>query len=142
MLCCIADIVAFVFGIVALIKGEFSLSGNKVVRSGPARIIGVLLLLPLILGMGGEMVYGAIKGFELAQQGKQMDMAAFQRENQIPALVIHGIGAGLPFLAALIVALVSAGPKEEKRRREWDDDDRPRRRLSDDEPEDDLDIRR
>jgi hypothetical protein len=45
MLCCIAEIAMFVFGIIALVKGSFKLSANKVVQGGPARVIGVILLL-------------------------------------------------------------------------------------------------
>lgn len=151
--CCIAEIACFVLGIVALVKGEIQLSANRVVRAGPARIVGVLLL-PLIIGQGGAFVYGfavgANKGIQMAQQGKQgfneADKAALEKEIQTPALVIALAGSLLPLLLALVIALATAGPRRPVRHDYDDDDDeddRPHRRRSrhDDEDEEDEDDR-
>ncbi len=47
---------AFV-GVVALIGGRFPWTRNRVVEGGPARVVGCLLLLPLIVGTGGALAF-------------------------------------------------------------------------------------
>ena len=142
MLCCIGEIASFVFGILALVRGQFTLTRNRVVQGGSARAIGVLLLFPLILGQGGEVVYAAIW---FAQHGMNANQGGFNIGNvpdelRTAALIINLVGAGVPLLAALIIALATAKPLPRKRdlyREDEEDDygdrDRPRRRP-DDEP--------
>jgi hypothetical protein len=60
--CGVVGLISFIFGLIALIRGEFSLTRSRVVRSGPARIIGALLLLPLLLGTVGAFALGAVYG--------------------------------------------------------------------------------
>ncbi len=143
MLCCIAELACMIFGIIALVKGEFKLSANRVVRSGPARIIGALLLIPFVIGVGGEVLIGGAAGLNAAQQGKQFDAKDFQEKNVTTIVVIHVIGSAIPLLIALCIALATAGPPARRRRfdEDDDDDDRPRRRRrrDDDEDEDDDD---
>jgi hypothetical protein len=132
MLCCIGELICLIFGIIALVKGEFKLSANRVVRSGPARLIGVLLLLPLLFGTGGEAVFGGLLAARAIQQGKQFDPQDVKGATPT-LLLIHGLGGGLPLLIALIVALATASPPRRPRRDDYDDDDyddddRPRRR--------------
>jgi hypothetical protein len=70
MLCCIAEIAMFALGIVALVKGSVKILSGREVRGGPARVIGALLLLPLVLGQGGEVVYGVIIAAQAALKGE------------------------------------------------------------------------
>ncbi len=149
MLCWIAEIIIVVFGIVILVKGEVKLSPNRVVPRVPSRIIGGLLVLAIILGQGGAIIYGAVvgakKGVELAKQGKQFkpeDVEALQAELVMPAIIINVVGHALPIVVALVIAMVTAVPARRKKPRrdldDDDDDDRPRRRKGrDDEEEDD-----
>ena len=58
MLCCFGEIGVFIVGIVLLVRGTINLTPSRVVRGAPARVIGVLLMLPLVLGQGSEAVYG------------------------------------------------------------------------------------
>jgi hypothetical protein len=157
-MCCIAEIAAFVFGIIAIVKGRFSLTRNRVVQGAPARVIGVLLMMPLILGQGGELVYGAAigarRGFERAREGKQFgpaDVQDLQKDVIGPALVINIVGSALPLLLAFAIAVAKAEvperPSRRRRRPRLDDDeddeelDRRRRRRDEDEEEDDYDDR-
>jgi hypothetical protein len=143
MLCCIVEIACLVFGIVTLVRGKFNLSGSRVVEGGPARLIGVLLLLPLILGQGGEFVYGLYKGVQLGARGQQPDMAKLQQELLVPALIINAIGGGIPLILALVIALTNAQPVRPKPELdefdEEEEDDRPSRRRDRDEEEDEDD---
>ena len=43
----IAEIASLVFGIITVATGKFTLSRNKVCYGAPARVVGVLLMLPL-----------------------------------------------------------------------------------------------
>jgi hypothetical protein len=144
MLCCLAEIGSFIFGIIALVRGQFSLTRSRVVQKVPARIIGVLLLLPLLAGQGIGFIMGAAKGVEFAAKGKEFTMQDAMNL-QGPLLVVNVLATAVPLLAAFIIAVVTAKPPKPKRRRSGDEeeydedyDDRPRRRRRpDDEEEDD-----
>jgi HEAT repeat protein len=117
----IAEIAVFIIGIVLLVRGRFNLTPNRVVRSGPARFIGVLLLLPLLVGEGGPLLYaaavGAAKGMELAKQRKQFrqaDADELAQEIQTPLRVIHAAGSLGPLLLALVIALATAAPRRDE----------------------------
>jgi hypothetical protein len=120
-----------VFGIIALVRGQFSLTRTKVVTGVPARIIGLILLLPLPLMLVGGLLIGIV----YAAQGKQPT-----------ADDLRGVGIVLElgviltcFLVAVIIAGATAQPP--KRRRPRDDEDeedrdeepRPRRYAEDEE---------
>jgi hypothetical protein len=144
MLCCLAEIGCLVFGIIALVMGKFKLTGSRWVQGTPARLIGVLLLLPLIIGYGGEAIYGAIVAVKWAKEGKDVagNLAAIQKEIQGTVTIIH-IAGGIPLIAAFIVALVKAKPmgklprrqkKEEVEEEDFEKDrDFPRRPPTDEE---------
>jgi hypothetical protein len=131
-----------VFGIIALVKGEFYLTRNRVVRAVPARIIGVTPLLPLPL----QIVVGAFLGVVFVAKGQQVDVndPEFQRTaNVLGAIIIVGC-----LLAAILVAVATAKLAKRKRRRRYEEDDdeeyadRPRRRLRTDDEEEELPPRR
>jgi hypothetical protein len=152
MLCCFGEIGVFIVGIVLLVRGTINLTPSRVVRGAPARVIGVLLMLPLVLGQGSEAVYGfaigAQRGFERAKQGKQFgpeDAAELKKNVVGPAIAINVVGTMLPLLVALGIAVAKAEPRDDRRRRhrrpddeDEDEFDRPRRRRRryDDEEED------
>lgn len=117
MLCCIAELVIFGVGIYVLATGKLTLSKNKIVTGGPARLCGVLLLLPFILGAGGEVVYGFVLGTQEAMKapGQQPDIKAMQEKVFVPALIIHAIGAGIPLILTAIIAVSNGRPPEPKR---------------------------
>jgi len=132
MLCCLAEIGCFIFGITTLVKGKFTLTANKVVSGAPARVIGGLLLLPLLIGQGGGALYGLLWGIQQGAKGVQVDMARAARELETTAIIINVVGTAVPLLIALIVGLVNARPAAPKRRfDEFEDDEedyrRPRR---------------
>lgn len=50
----------FVMGIIALTKGEIQLSKKQKIRGAPARLIGLLLMIPLPASFGTGFVYGIV----------------------------------------------------------------------------------
>jgi hypothetical protein len=141
MLCCIAEIASFVFGILALVKGRFALTGTRVVEGASARVIGVLLLCPLIIGQGGGVAYAFVWMMQHAAQGQAVDLnnlQAVQTQLATPLLIINVAGSAVPLLIALVIAVANARPIRPGRSRRVDeeddyDDDYPERR-GDDEP--------
>ena len=114
----------FAFGIIALVKGEFTLTRNRIIGGGPGRVIGAILLLPLLLGQGCSVVYGvtlgAKMGFEKAKetQGRPLtpaDQEALRKEAEkeieIPAIIINAGVTVVSLILVLIIGLVSARPK-------------------------------
>jgi hypothetical protein len=145
-MCCVAEIAMFVFGIIALVKGKFSLTGSRIVHQVPARIIGVILLLPLIIGQGVGFAIGFAKGAEFAAKGKEFSFHDAM-SLQGPILAVNGIVTGVSLLAALGIAIGTAKPKSKRRRMRDEDehndyDDRLRRRRDDDEDQDEPPRRR
>jgi hypothetical protein len=146
--CCFTEIALLVVGIVVLVLGNFRLSGSRVVPKVPGRIIGVILMLPLILAQAGGFAIGFVKGAQAGAQGKQFgpeDVVALEK----PILVLHFGVTGLAFVAAIGIAVATAQPTNPKRRRireeDYDNDeydDRPRRRRRDDDNDDDRPRRR
>jgi hypothetical protein len=141
MLCCAAEIGMLVFGIIALVKGKFSLTRSRVVHKVPARIIGVILVLPLIIGQGVSFAVIFIDISKEAARGKQMTFQeGFQEGEKLsgPLVLVNGIVTGVCMGAALVIALATARPPKKRRRiaeDEEDYDDRPRRRRRRDEEE-------
>ena len=71
-MCC--DVILLILGIIVLIKGQVMLTRTKEVRGTPARVIGVLLILPLPLGFLAGLLLGA---FYVAQ-GKPVTESEIQ----------------------------------------------------------------
>lgn len=145
-MCCIAELAMFAFGLFALIKGQFSLTGSRVVEAVPARIIGIILLLPLLIGQGSGLIIGVVKGVQMGSQGKEFTMQDAM-SLQGPLLAINGGVTALCFVAVLIIGIVAAKPVKSKRRRVPDEvdeleEDRPRRRRQRDEYDEDEPRRR
>jgi hypothetical protein len=108
-----AEIAALVIGIMAVKRGEFSFTKNKVVCGTPARIFGALLILvlpvALALGLIAGVVLASRPGFDPARPPMWLlglDIAVF----------------GVLFTAAMIVGLTNAGPRQPPTAR-WQDDE-------------------
>jgi hypothetical protein len=105
MLCCLAELGIMVFGIVVLATGKVKISSDRVVQGAPARVIGAILLLPLILGVGGEFLLGIILGVQQARTGQPITAAEIQAKMQIPVLILHATVFVLTFGVAFAIAL-------------------------------------
>jgi hypothetical protein len=107
MCCILIDIAMLVFGIITLVRGRFLLTRAKEVRGWPARLIGVVLLLPFPLAFLAGIVLGAIfvvQGQDV--QGKDLE------------LVTRGVGRAivvLCFLTAIGIAVAYAQPVRKHR---------------------------
>lgn len=123
MLVLIGEIAALVYGIVAVATGRLSLSAKKEARGVPARVAGVLLILPLPLAL----LTGVVIGTVMAAQGRPIGIG------NVPIWIgLVELGIFLVFvIAAFVVAGVNAQPIEKRR---------PRRQpeLDDDYADDDL----
>ena len=64
----IVEIFLFIYGIIALVKKEWSIGGGKKVVGGPAMLLGLisLLVLPaiLVLSVGFGFIWGMTKGVD------------------------------------------------------------------------------
>jgi hypothetical protein len=94
------DIIIFIFGLIAVITGKFSLTRKRIVRGLPARIVGILLLLPLPLSFATALVMGTVM-VARNQPGNQK-----QYEDTVRA--ISTLLTVLFFVAAIIVSICTA----------------------------------
>lgn len=114
MLCLVAQIATFVLGIIALVKGEVKLTGSNVVHGPRARVIGVLLLLPLTLALGIGFIVGLVAGAR-----GQADV----KELQSTFVIIEVTSFVLPMGVALLLSFLPGGQAPRRRRRDdWDDE--------------------
>jgi hypothetical protein len=131
-------------GILALVRGRMSFSKNKVATGTPARIAGIIMLLPIPLAFGVIFCYAFLMG----ASGAVVD------ENSLrgTAIVIEIAIVVLCFAVAMLIAGVfGESPFDVKKRKrlerfdeDYDDDDRDsqprkRRRSSGDDVIDDYD---
>jgi hypothetical protein len=68
MLCLIAQIATFIFGLVVTITGKMSWSRTRITRGAPARVAGVLLMMPLPV----SFLIGILVGLALVAQGRMV----------------------------------------------------------------------
>src|SRR5262245_22776967 len=68
------EIGMIVWGLVALFRGEFQLNPTRVVKGVAARLIGLLLLLPLPV----SFAIGFLIGLSVASEGRRFDPAAWR----------------------------------------------------------------
>jgi hypothetical protein len=101
--CFVAQIAMFIFGIIALVKGTFSLSKTRAVRGAAARTIGAILMLPLPLALGIGFVIGMI----MATQGKPVDLKSLG-----PLSAIDGVLTLVCFVIVVVIAFATARDKE------------------------------
>jgi hypothetical protein len=100
---CVLDIVLLVLGILAVAKGKFSLSGSRVVEGVPARLVGVLLILPLPASIAIGLLYSEPK----SAQGDPFDLL----EDGIFTLIQLGILV-VTLLLAGVVCLTCSRPRK------------------------------
>jgi hypothetical protein len=94
-----------IFGLIALVKGKFSLTRTKTVEGVPARIVGLMLMMPL----PAALMAGLAMGTWYAAQGRMPD------ENEVRE-TMRGVAVGIVlfFLAlALIIAFACARPSDQ-----------------------------
>lgn len=143
------EIGMLIFGLVALVRGKFTLSKNKVVEGAAARLLGLLALTPLPLALAVVFLYVAASS--------PANPEKFAEDNKLTiALIEAGVVIGIAVLVFGIGAAIGKDPAEARRRKkkrrdedDYDDEedyDRPRRRSrqyeEDDEDEDDRPRRR
>jgi hypothetical protein len=140
-MCCIAQIAMFVFGIIALVKGKFALTGSRIVDNVPARIIGVILILPLAMGLLALLIILLFFGAQFTANGEQFSIQSTMSLSGPLAVVNVGLTI-ISLLTAFGIAIGTSKSRKSKRRRlrdgedDEDYDDRPRRRRDDDQDED------
>jgi hypothetical protein len=109
------SIAMLIFGIIALVRGQFTLTRTKVVSGVPARVIGVILLLPLPLMLAGGLLIGVVLGM----QGKQPR----PEDIQGPAVLLEvGIILGCMLIAVIIGAVTARPPKRRRLPDDLDED--------------------
>jgi hypothetical protein len=113
----VLEIVMLIAGIAALVKGEIKWSKSRVTTGMVARIVGIIMLLPLPLAFTAGFVLGAVQ----AATRHPANVASVR----VTAIVIEVVIVLVCFLLALTVGLVSAHPpaKKRPRREEWYEED-------------------
>jgi len=94
------DIIMLIFGIIALVRGRFLLTRAKEVRGLPARIIGIVLMIPLPL----SFVVGLALGAVMASQGKSVD------DLRMAGSILGVTITGLCLIGVIVIAAVTARP--------------------------------
>jgi hypothetical protein len=131
------EIALLVMGIIALVRGEITLSKRKVVTGAPARLIGLLAMAPLPIAFAIGFVHGVMHG---AQAGPNNDPIKFAKDNMLfYAMIEAGILLVVGLLLVTIALACAKDPRDVKRARreeqyedddEWEDD-RPNDRPND-----------
>jgi hypothetical protein len=110
----VAYIAICVFGVIAVVKGKFTLSRGKVCEGISARIVGILLILTPVFAFAASFVYGIIVGVGMVQAGTTELTKERQSEIQFTSIVISlGILIAM-FVVAMTVAFMTAKPAKRK----------------------------
>jgi hypothetical protein len=126
------ELLLFIFGLVLVSCGKLPVSSRRAVEGVPARMLGVLAMLPLVLMFGIGVVYG----FILARRGG--DPKAVQ--DKMAVIAVFELVFSLIVVALIVgIAVMAAKDPEAARRRK-----RKKRRREEDEEYDDEyeDVRR
>lgn len=118
----VMEVCMLIFGIIALVRGNFTLTRNKVVTGAPARIIGVILILPLPLAL----LAGLLIGVYFGMQGRRP-----QDIQSIAIPVELGIILGC-MLLAVVIGLATGHPPQRRRVPDDLDEEYDRRFREDD----------
>jgi hypothetical protein len=120
-----------IFGIVALIRGKMTLTKKRVVEGTPARLLGILALIPLPLTIIFVLLFGVNK---FLQGGTEID----QKEGVLlMGMELFLFLGGFVLVYSIGFAVATDPSKRKKRKRradDWededqeDDDDRPARK--------------
>jgi len=106
------EIGLLIFGFVALIRGKFTITKNKVVEGMPARLLGALAILPLPLLVGLGILLGLAKGEQFFVKNKLQLTIAEAAIVVVFAIIIFGVGAA-----------IGKPPRKQRRCRDEIDDD-------------------
>ncbi len=126
MWCLFVELGLLIYGIITLIKGEMKVGARGTLRGVSARVCGILLMVPLPVGHGGEGIYAANLALQRVLQGvHNQDIEELDKQEiQIAALIINGIALSVPLLLVGVIALTKA-ESEDKIRRDSDDEKGP-----------------
>ncbi|MBV9125044.1 MAG: hypothetical protein JO112_16945 [Planctomycetes bacterium] len=102
---CFVEIAMLILGIVILVKGGVRLIGDRVVTGPMARVIGVLLMLPVPIAFCVDLVLESGKLAQMAREGNQFDLQAL---DLVLLLWVEGAVTAGFFLIALVLTLLSA----------------------------------
>jgi hypothetical protein len=114
----ILEIATLVAGLVVLIKGKISFSRSLVVRGAMARVIGVVLMLPLPLSIAA----GIVVGVALASKGLSQEEIV-RRATSIGAIIEIAVYVACVVVAVIIGAIAPKGPAKRRRPDDFEDDD-------------------
>jgi hypothetical protein len=106
------EILMLCSGVATLVRGRIALFGYWVISGAPARLIGFLLATPFTTGF----VLGAIRGWKMAQAGKQFTLDAVADLAAMELMLMAGCGA----MAGLIAVVSIRRPsKQVNELEEW-----------------------
>jgi hypothetical protein len=91
-------IIVFIFGMVALVKGQFYLTRNRVVGRAAARVIGLLLMLPLPMHYLARFLLGGLEG----------KPGARGEEETVESILVSIAAFWIPIFLALGIAVMKA----------------------------------
>lgn len=114
--------------------GKFTLSRSKVVYGTPARMVGLVLILPLPI----LLFLGVMLGFGMLAQGRELTQQEIDRLKVLSVVLGVTVVLGC-FITALCIAAAYGEPARKSRpswpERDDEDFDRPRRPYHADEEE-------
>jgi len=116
----VLEIATFVMGIVALVKGKIAFTKNLVVRGAMARMIGVVLMLPLPLTFSITFAIG----FVMAANGRSQHEIAV-RAARIATIVEFGVFIACALLAVILGAIAPKRPAKRKLPEDFEDESYP-----------------
>jgi hypothetical protein len=105
MCCLIVEIIMFVLGVIGVTQGRVALTRNRVASGTPARVAGVLLLVPLPVYILANVIGGVAI---LGQANQQQDPALATAT--LVASVVAIAATVICFIAAIIICAVTAQP--------------------------------
>jgi hypothetical protein len=101
------EIGMLIAGILALIKGKFTLTKNRVVEGAMARVIGLVMVLPIPLAIAA----GVMVGFALTLQGKPIE----EKELRTTLAIVEVVIVLACLLLAVILSLIANHSAAQKR---------------------------
>lgn len=114
-MCCILEIGMLIYGIIGLSTGKMQFGKDKFVYGAPARLVGLIFLLPLPLALVGGFIYGATHPEQFQDFGQPGRGGNNFNETQIMISVVEGGMVLLFLLIGLGIASANFEPKREDR---------------------------
>jgi hypothetical protein len=117
-MCCIAEIIVSIYGIVVLFTGKIAIGAGRYCYGTPARLAGGIFTATFPLAFLAVFLYGAVAGANAANSGQALDVQQIQ-------VIGTGINIGVflvCLIGGLVVAFANSEPKRKPRRFDYDDD--------------------